>query len=156
MTLLMNMVIADDNRVNRELKRNTLLLVEMLVRNEEFDDAFINHKAVPSLALMFERQHYQGYHKDGKMKNSVIVAGQKISLKRIKKKNKDGVYTDFKGPKMKDDQVKMISKHKVKLRQGDGTEEVEKRIMITCKIDKGSSAANKDKFRVDRSEEHTS
>ena len=136
MTLLMVMVVAHDCVLQTPVKRNTLLLLETIIEKKIFDDSYMAHKAIPSLNLQFELQHYQGLHKVGKKKNSVIVAGQRITLKRVKIKTHSEEYVD-RVSTMKKDQVKMISREKVKLRCPDGTE-MKKRIMITCRVENSS------------------
>ena len=131
MTLLMNMVIFDGDKKTPQsiMIRN---LAELLIREKYFDDAFINVKADYDLAVQFQLQHYQDVHKMSKQKCTVIAAGQTISLKKVKKKVTEGEQVDKWGD-MKDDQVKMISKDPVKLVQANG-KEIEKRIMITCRL----------------------
>ena len=151
MTLLMKMVISEDTVVQPILKKN-IQLVELIIKSELFDDDYINHKADYGLDLQFQLQHYQGLHKADKKINTVIVAGQEISLKRVKVRNAEGEFVDKRGPKMQEGQVKMISKMPVKLIQNNV--EMEKRIMITCRLPDNSTAANKEKFRVDVKEDN--
>ena len=132
MTLLMVMVDIED--VNPTSKRCMRLLVEQIIKKGIFSDDYINHKAGVDLGLsiQFELQHYLNVAKKGKKKNTVIVAGQKIKLKKVKRKAEDGTYVNITSDKMIDGQVKMISKHSVKLKNPEGSVTA-KRIMITCK-----------------------
>ena len=120
---MMSMVINDDEKISSQL-------LEILIREGYFDDAFINHKADYDLAIEFQLQHYQGIHKKSKKTNTVIAPNQRILLKKVKLNNP----VETSG-KMKDDQIKMVSKEPVKLKLPDGSE-AERRIMITCRLSK--------------------
>ena len=132
MTLLMNMVISAEEKMTNHSK-HMRQLIELIIKEEYFDDDYINHKADYDLSVQFQMQHYQGIQKQTKKKNTVIVPGQEIRLKKVKKTNDDEQITG----KMRDDQIKMISKHKVQLILAFGTdkeERIEKRIMVTCRL----------------------
>ena len=58
-TFLMTMIMNDEDKI-------TSVLIEMLIREEYFDDAFINHRADYDLAIEFQLQHYHGIHKKSK------------------------------------------------------------------------------------------
>ena len=155
MTLLMNMVIIDEDTLPTEsymLRK----LVERIITEEDFDDAYLNHKADYGLKVQFQLQHYQGVHKISKKSCTVISPDQEIPVRKIKK-NADG---DLVGrwDEMNDDQQKVVSKHPVKLVQSDGTE-TEKRIMITCNedldpehFDSQSVASSNGVFRAKKNE----
>ena len=74
---MMSMVINDDEKISSQL-------LEILIREGYFDDAFINHKADYDLAIEFQLQHYQGIHKKSKKTNTVIAPNQRILLKKEK------------------------------------------------------------------------
>ena len=132
---MMNMI-AFDYVAGRNMKH----LVEIIIRRGFFDDSYINYKADYDLSIQFELQHLQGIHRAGKQKNTIIIPGQIIKLKRAKIKNLDTQeYEDIKGAKMIEGQVKMISKNPVKLRKSDGSE-VAKKIMVTCHLLRRSSS----------------
>ena len=144
MTLLMNMVISAEEKMTNHSK-HMRQLIELIIKEEYFDDDYINHKADYDLSVQFQMQHYQAVQKQTKRKNTVIVPGQEIRLKKVIKTNDEEQITG----KMKDDQIKMISKHRVQLILAFGTdkeERIEKRIMVTCRLQ--NTLKLKEKFRV--------
>ena len=144
MTLLMNMVISAEEKMTNHSK-HMRQLIELIIKEEYFDDDYINHKADYDLSVQFQMQHYQGVQKQTKKKNTIIVPGQEIKLKKVKKTNDEKQITG----KMRDDQIKMISKHKVQLILAFGTdkeERIDKRIMVTCRLQE--TLKHKKKFSV--------
>ena len=65
-------------------------LIELIIKENFFDDSYINQKAKFGLSTRFELQHYEGICRDTKCTNTVIGPGQKIPFKQILKKSAEG------------------------------------------------------------------
>ena len=107
MTLLMNMVITAEDR------KHMRQLVELIIKNNYFNDSYLNLKAEYELTTQFELQHFEGSFTETKGRNTRIAPCQKIAFKKILKKGNDGWMETF--DRMKDNQMKMVSKGLVRL-----------------------------------------
>ena len=101
MTLLMNMVITAEDRMTIHSK-HMRQLVELIIKNNYFNDSYLNLKAEYELTTQFELQHFEGSFKEIKGRNTTIAPCQKIAFKKILKKGNDGWMETF--DRMKDNQ----------------------------------------------------
>ena len=127
MTLLMAMVIktVDDNLSSDE-REQLKLLIESIIRRRRFNYTYVNQKATYDLAFQFQLQHFQGVHKKGKKKCTVIDTDRNGAYIRVKQIR--GSLLNAKG-KMKEDQIKVVSQHPIYLKNTD----LKKKVVVTGK-----------------------
>ena len=133
MTFLMRILVDNADKENADSNDPGVdLLIKYITERKYFTDEHIDSVAKLPLGTQFETQHYQGEVSENKVSNTVIVEGQIIPMKRVMKRNPDsGQYEPMECTKK--GQEKMISKPRLKVREGKDGKEKETRIMLTVK-----------------------
>ena len=130
MTFLMSLLIASTvTKQNPVFEEELDKLIEIILKEEYFEDENINHKTNYELSAQFDLSHIHGITKKSKAKNTVLEKNQLIPLKRVNRLNPDtGKYEKVLSEKP--GQEKMLAKRNVKMKEEDG-KVCEKRPMIT-------------------------
>ena len=133
MTFLMRILVDNADKENADSNDPGVdMLIKYIIERKYFTDEHIDSVAKLPLGTQFETQHYQGEVSENKVSNTVIVEGQIIPMKRVMKRNPDsGQYEPMECSKK--GQEKMISKPRLKVREGKDGKEKETRIMLTVK-----------------------